>query len=177
MDEVLTRFLHNAGREAAELNRRSDVVRLAPVSPDPVETYCCEFRLRYLRPNGSGDIEVAPGPILALIRFPLDYLCPVGPPLGLRVVALLTADVLHPNVRGPYVCLGGGFRPATALSVLVMEMYDVLSYRNYTLDHNALNPAAAEVLRGRPGLLAGLQAPALFPRKSGSPLRIEVTPA
>jgi hypothetical protein len=154
-----------------ELADESDVLRVLPCPPLPPAAYVCEFRVRYLRRAPSGLVEVAPGPVLAGLRFPEDYLRAADAHLYLKVASVLTPDLVHPNVLGPVVCLGSAFAPGTPVRVLLWELYEILAYRNLTLDErNALNPEACRLLREHAHFLNQLEAPPL--RRGRLPLRV-----
>lgn len=156
-DAVFATFLQRTVVESMDAAGESDILTLVPLPPLPPATYRCEFSVRYLRRIGAGLVEPAPGPVVAALHFPQDYLRSVDAHLGVRVVSLVTPDVVHPNVRGAAVCLGAGFAPGTPIRTLLWELYEILTYRNVTLDErNALDPEACRLLRARPELLAQL---------------------
>ncbi len=157
MDRVLYAFLENSHTEATALAEQSDILQLTPLPPLPPSVYLCEFAVPYLHRLPSGLVEIAPGPVQMVINFPEDYLRSTDPRLYLRVASLLTPDVTHPNLWGTAVCLGSEFAPGTPITVLLWELYDIVSYQNVTLDErNALNPEACRLLREHEGLLAQL---------------------
>lgn len=159
-DPVLASFLEAAMRDAARIAGASDVLAVVPLAPLPARTYRCVFDVRYLRRLPSGLVDVAPGPVVAAIHFPDDYLRALDRQLGLRVVSMLTPDVFHPNVRGAAVCLGSAFAPGTPIRWLLAELYEVITYRNLTVDErNALDPEACRFLRQQPALLGRLGDP------------------
>jgi hypothetical protein len=169
-DQVFMTFLHNTLIQAMELADESDVLRVIPRPPLPPAAYVCEFRVPYLRRTPSGIVEVAPGPVLAGLRFPEDYLRAADPHLFLKVASILT-PLVHPNILGPLVCLGSKFAPGTPVRMLLWELYEIVAYRNVTLDeHNALDPEACRLLREHPHLLGQLEAPPL--RRGRRPLHL-----
>jgi hypothetical protein len=173
VDPVLAAFLENTFAEVMALAETSDVLRIIPVPPRPHSSYVCEFLVPYLRRLPSGVVEVAPGPVLAGLHFPEDYLRSADPRLPLKVASVLTADFTHPNVWGAAVCLGSAFAPGTSITALLWELYDILTYRNITLDErNAVNPEACRLLREHTHLLARLTARPLVRKKRTIRIRI-----
>lgn len=172
-DRVYMAFLHNSLIQAMELAGESDVLRVVPRPPLPPAEYHCEFRVPYLRWLPSGLAEVAPGPVRAALRFPADYLRACDPHLAVRVASILTTDIAHPNILGPVVCLGAGFAAGMPIRALLWELYEIIAYRNITVDeHDALNPGACRLLREHRHLLDRLAAPPL--RRPRRPSRIAV---
>jgi len=158
MDPIFRAFLENTAREAGELAERSDVMTITPLPPAPTTTYLCEFDLSYLRRLPAGTVEIAGGPLGAVLHFPEDYLRSVDPHLYVKVASVLTPDMAHPNLLGGTVCLGSGFAPGTSITWLLWELYDIVSYQNVTFDErNALNPEACRLLREHRHLLDRLQ--------------------
>jgi hypothetical protein len=73
------------------------------------------------------------------------------------------------------VCLGGDFAPGTPLSGIVWELFEIVTYRNCTVDErNALNPEACRMVREYPLLLEQLAPPPLL--RAARPIRIAVRP-
>jgi hypothetical protein len=81
---------------------------------------------------------------------------------------------IHPNVLYGAVCLGRQFAPGTPIEALIWELFEIVTYRNCTLDHS-LNPEACRLIREYPWLLEGIGRPSLF--RSDRPIRISVRPA
>ena len=163
MDGVFRLFLENTYTEAMEFAARSDVLRIAPVGGSPPFSYACNFRVQYLQRLPSGTVEIHPGPVHCLIHFPNDYLRSTDPKFYMRVASVLTSDFVHPNVAGGIVCLGGGFAAGTPISELLWLLFQIVSYRNCTLDErNALNAEACRLLRACPELLLKADRPRLL---------------
>ncbi len=170
MDDMFRRFLEATAADAIELQRCSDVVALEGLPPRPASRYICCFRAPFLRRSADGTIAVDPGPITCSIRFPLDYLRCTDPHLFVRMATVLTPDLVHPNVLDGIVCLGARFAPGTPIHGVVWHLFEIVSYRNCTLDErNALNHQACRLLRSYPHLVERLDRPRLFrPRRSES---------
>jgi hypothetical protein len=88
------------------------------------------------------------------------------------VAAVATPDIVHPNIRGPGVCLGSAFRAGTGLAVILRELYEIFTYANYNLV-SSLNPEACRLLRAHRHLLESL-APLPLVRRSLN-LHVKVT--
>lgn len=164
MDRTFEHFLENTASDAAELQRTSDLVVLDPLPPSPPSRYLCRFSVAYLRRTPAGTVAIDPGPVNCCIRFPGDYLRCVDSRLFIRVASVLT-PVLHPNIFEGIVCLGAGFAPGTPIRAVVWQLFQILTYRNCTVDErNALNGEACRLLRMYPELLQRLDRPRLFKR-------------
>jgi hypothetical protein len=163
VDRIFRTFLENTAADAAELQKRSDVVALDPLPPQPPSRYSCAFRVPYLRRQPSGIVEIVEGPVLCGISFPDDYLRSADPSLYVKLASVLNSGFLHPNVLLGSVCLGSRFAPGTPIGELVWELFEIVTYRNCTVDErNALNPEACRLLREYPALLDRLERPPLF---------------
>lgn len=175
MDQVYLKCLENSYAEAMRLAERSDVLKLTPIPPFPPGGYLCEFQTPHLRLLPDGVVRVERGLVTAGVVFPEDYLRSTDPRLYLRVASVLTPfDLLHPNVRGGVVCLGAAFAPGTALTALLWELYEIVSYQNFTLDErNALNPTACRLLRQHPELLSGLKPEPFLRRRHGMQVSVK----
>ncbi len=170
-DQVFLAFLHNTLIQALALAEVSEILHIFPLPPLPPSRYLCVFQLPYLRRLPSGVVDVAAGPVQAGVSFPEDYLYAADPHLYLKVASMLTQDFVHPNVRGSAICLGAAFAPGTPIRALIWELYDILAYRNVTLDErNALNPEACRLLRAHPNLLDRLEVRPLRRRAKSVPI-------
>jgi hypothetical protein len=166
MDGTYQRFLENTRIEASELEGKSRLFRLHGMPPSPSSRYQLTFDLAYLRRTASGTVERANGPVHCLLHFPGDYLRSADPKLYLKVAFMLTSQFVHPNVRDGSICLGVNFAPGSPITAVVWQVFDIVTYRNNTVDErNALNPEACRLLRARPELIDQLDRPPLFGRK------------
>lgn len=175
-DQVFTAFLHHALIDAMELADESDHLRVIPVPPLPASRFFCEFALPYLQRLPSEVVAVAPGPVLAGIHFPPDYLSSGDQRLGMMVASVLTPDIVHPNISGAgMVCLGTSLWPGTPIRDILWHLHEVLAYRVMSLDEgNALNPTACRLLREHADLLGGLEYRPL--RRRRRPFTVTVEP-
>jgi hypothetical protein len=163
MDATFRRFLENTAADALALQERSDVVALQALPPAPASRYLCSFRAPFLRRLPAGTVTIDPGPIDCTIRFPSDYLWCADPRLFIRVAAVMTPGFVHPNVLDGIVCLGAAFAPGTPIRGVVWQLFEIVTYRNCTLDErNALNYEACRLLRSYPDLIEKLARPCLF---------------
>jgi hypothetical protein len=173
-DVIFQRFLDNAAAEAEDLADRSDVLSVH-TDPRAPATFWCEFAVPYLQRLAGGLVGIHPGPVLAAVHFPPDYLRSTDPHLYLHVAAVATPRVAHPNIRGSGVCLGSAFRAGTRLGIILRELYEIFTYSNYSLvESNSLNPEACRLLRAHGHLLEDL-APRPFVRRTPH-LRVRVSP-
>jgi hypothetical protein len=161
MDHVFRSFLENTAADAAALQQKSDVVALTPVPPLPPSKYECTLRVPYLRRLPTGTVDIDPGPVRCTISFPEDYLRSTDPRSFAKVASISSPGFTHPNVLLGNVCLGSRFAPGTPIEALLWELFEIVTYRNCTLDHS-LNQEACRLIREYPSLLAGLGRPSLF---------------
>ncbi len=138
-DTVFDAFLDAQRQAAEELNERSDLLTVLPFGRN---RFVLEFRCKGLIRTRDGTVREGSEFHVGL-RFPPDYLRHVNP---LQVVTwLYPANVWHPNVRPPAVCLGH-IAPGTPLVDLAFHLYEMIALYNYAT-HDALNAEAAQWLR------------------------------
>ena len=174
MDQIFLAFLENTAADAAELQQKSDLLTLRGIPPMPASKYECCFRVPYLRRMPTGIVVMDPGPVHFTITFPNNYLRSTDPSLGMRVAFIASPGFLHPNVLSGAVCLGGQFAPGTPIEALAWELFEIVTYRNCTLDH-ALNQEACRLIREYPSLLEAMGRPSL--RRSDRSVHVSVRPA
>ena len=174
MDRVFQTFLENTADDALELQEKSDVLVLTPIPPLPPSRFGCTFQVPYLQRLSTGTVEIHPGPVHCAITFPEDYLRSTDPKLFMKMASVLSSGFLHPNVSPVgNVCLGADFAPGTPIGALVWELFDIVTYRNCTVDErNALNPEACRLVREYPSFLEKLTPPSLV--RPARPIRIAV---
>jgi hypothetical protein len=176
MDHVFRTFLENTAQDAAELQGKSSVVILAPLPPLPPSRYCCTFQVPYLRRGLSGIVHIDAGPVVCGISFPEDYLRSTDRGLFMKVASVLSPGFLHPNVLHGSVCLGNRFAPGTPIGALVWELYEIVTYRNCTVDErNALNAEACRLVREHPSLVDQLGRPPLLRSKNAIEIAVRPT--
>lgn len=77
------------------------------------------------------------------ITLGIDY--PERPP-----TILWQTPIFHPNIKPPYVCiLGEAWKPKKLLDELVLQMGEMIQYKNYNV-HDPLDRDAAEWVRKNP---------------------------
>lgn len=136
-ERIFEGFLSRQLEDARNLNAASDLVELQPLGGPLPDRYLVRFRCRGLvREHGHvrehDDFVVG-------IRFPADYLHVYD---AWRVVIWLEpANVFHPNVQPPGICLGW-MQPATDLRDLVHQCFDIISF-NKLSTRDPLNQQAA----------------------------------
>jgi hypothetical protein len=168
MDHVFRTFLENTASDAAALQQKSAVVAVDPLPPIPPSRYVCTFRVSYLRRLPTGIVDISPGPVWCGISLPEDYLRSTDPRLFLKIASIGNADFLHPNVLSGAICLGSHFAPGTPIDALIWELFEIVTYRNCTVDErNALNPEACRLLREHPSVMEKLPRPPLFQSERG----------
>lgn len=165
MDRVFDAFCLAAQRDAETLTAQSDVLTVLALPPQPPSHFLVQFRVPYLRRTPRNTIDIAPGPVEAVVHFPADYLLGTTPQLWFRVAMITTPDFVHPNVREGVVCLGAQFNPGTSLRVLIRALYDLVSYQTMTLDErNAMDAETCRAIRADPHILSSLPPPSLTRR-------------
>lgn len=176
MDHIFQAFLKHTAEDTAELQRKTDVVILEPLPPFPPSRYRCTFLVPYLRRLPSGTVDIDVGPVLCEISFPEDYLRSTDPKLFMKIASILNPDFLHPNVLLGSVCLGSAFAPGTPIHALIGELFDIVTYRNCTVDeHDALNPEVCRLVREHRSLVDKLGRRSLY--RSDRRIQIAVRPA
>jgi hypothetical protein len=145
MDRILENFLSSQMEEGLELAAASDIVDLLPLDGPPPQHYVAEFHCRGLVRTEDGQIRhwdhFAVG-----IHLPDDYLRSVDPFAVLRWLSPPSREhpttfVWHPNisVKAPIIC-AGKIAPGTSLTSLLHQLYEIISYQNYTPnEYDALN--------------------------------------
>jgi hypothetical protein len=177
-DKVLTRFLQNSFWKATKLLAESDVLSIIDLEGDPPFLFLLGFNniSHLIKDPEREEVVSLMSPVFANIFFPPDYLRSVDPALYLKMVAIPDQGFFHPNVKLPHgwVCLGHDFLPGTDLSDLIFHLYDIITYRNVTVDErDALNPEACRYLRQNPEVIAGLKNPPLRRRKLNVQVKVE----
>jgi hypothetical protein len=128
-DRIRTAFLERQHAEALALTAASDLVALVPLPGTPPERYLLQLRCTGLVRLPSGEIAEADRFLLG-IWFPDDYLRRADP---FHVVTWLEpANVFHPNVRPPFVCLGR-VAAGTPLVDLAYRAFELVTYRRVTM--------------------------------------------
>jgi hypothetical protein len=126
---------------------------------EPPQRYVARFACRGMIKRPLAEPEEVNQVFVVGIYLPDDYLrVPPSSPAGAGdygrqsgvatnpVVNILSPlSVFHPNVLGPYLCLGR-MRGGTSLVDILFQTYEILSYQKWTA-HDGLNEAACEWAR------------------------------
>jgi hypothetical protein len=139
-DKIFAAFLNRQFEEGMALAGQSDVLRLVPGGPAPVQRYVARFDCRLLRRGSDGTVVESTGAEVG-IYFPDDYLRRTDP---YQILLWLSPkDAWHPNIasRAPAICLGR-LGPGTRLVEILYQLYEIITYQRYAT-HDALNPDAA----------------------------------
>lgn len=140
-DPVFERFL-DAQRDAAlAFAADSDIVRLFPVAPD---RFLVNFHTTSLAGDPTGGLREVTEITVGIQFFP-HHLREYNPG---TVTILDPPDLWHPNLRGPFVCLGH-LNAGISITDLLHQLYDVFRWENYAM-HDALNREASAWARHQP---------------------------
>lgn len=122
------------------LDRASDLLKLQPIGePDEVQRYLAEFRCRGLVKAADGRVTEANRFLVGLF-FPDDYLRRADVPTVLTW--LEPFNVLHPNIRPPFICVGR-LVPGTGLVDLLYQIFEIITWHKFnpreddSLNHQA----------------------------------------
>jgi len=142
---IMQLFLEKQEAEGLALAARSDLIEVAPIGERPYQRFIVRFFCKTLLKTREGIYEYDRVDIG--IQFPLDYWQRAEPP---EVVTLLgPANVFHPNVRFPFVCVGS-LNPGTSLVDLIYQIYEILTFQKVTMrEDDALNGEACIWARQR----------------------------
>lgn len=118
------------------LAEASDLLDLKPLGPSHAPAaYLARFHCRGLVRCAGRVMEH--DDFLLGIRFPDDYLTHFD--TGRVLTWCEPPQVLHPNIRTPYVCVGR-MLPATPLVDLLYQVHEIITYQNVDMqERNALN--------------------------------------
>jgi hypothetical protein len=146
MDEIFRSFLERETEAALALAAQSDILDVLPMGPPPAQRFMTRFRCTGLVRDPRGHIAEASQFLIAL-WIPDDFLRRLNP---LEIVSIVEPqNVFHPNVADglPFMCLGH-LRPGTPIVDILFQIFEVLTYQNFTCsEHNALSHAACQWTR------------------------------
>lgn len=145
MDLVFQKFLEANWQHAKELASASDMVELMPLGSAPPRVVLARFHAGCYIKTPSG-IRVRKGFTVGY-RFPEQYLSSshVMPLEALQF--LEPANVFHPNIRPPGICLGLALKPGTELRELLFRVYELVTYQRRSNPADPLNPEACQWVR------------------------------
>ena len=144
MDTITKLFLETQQRDAIELAAESDLIEVTPLDLQRlVITFRCHGLVLDARDRVREHDYFRVG-----IWLPESYLREANP--AQILTWLEPAEVWHPNIRSPYVCLGK-IAPGTPLVDLIHRCFELISFENVTMrEDDALNgPACAWARRNR----------------------------
>ena len=135
IDPIFESFLAAERRAGLALAGQSDLLVLQPLDGPPTQRYVAIYRCEGL--THEGDQVVQGDHWMFHINLHDGYLRRVD---TRRVLTVLT-PLFHPNVYGPLICLGRGIRPGMSLTDLLFQIYEIISYQNFS-PHDGLNEQA-----------------------------------
>jgi len=137
-DRIRTRFLERQLEEGMALAAASDRLDLRPLGPHPAPAYVARFACRGLVRRGGQVLEHEAFHVG--IHFDEAYLRRFD---TARVLTWLApAEIFHPNVARPYVCVGR-MLAGTPLVDLLYQVFEVITYQNVEMrEPNALDHEA-----------------------------------
>jgi hypothetical protein len=173
-DPILEGFLSSCPADADYICQNSDCIRISPDASSgvPPRTYqgILKGAQHYVR-DPQGAIVVSDRPIHFSIGLADDYLKSLDDNLQFRVVST-SRHLVHPNVCGGVVCLGGRFRPATRLRSVVEQFYAIATSRVAATGHPFDLPAA-EFYLDHMDVIRGFQSEPLWRRPLSTRTRVE----
>jgi hypothetical protein len=146
MDLVFQSFLERQSEDVRALAAASDIVDVLPMGPPPAQRFMARFRCTGLVRDAHGQIVEA-NEFLTAIWLPDDFLRRLSPVEIVTIVHPL--GVFHPNVPDglPFMCLGD-LRPGTPLVDIIFQIFEILTYQNFTCrEDRALSHAACQWTR------------------------------
>ena len=169
-DPILSGFLEDSLSKGCRLVEQSKNFTLLPdPSTYPPLQYILLFHdIEYLSYDPGHSIEKVKGTIHVIVKFPANYLRSMDPLLYAKIATVLEQDFFHPNVYSSIgtICLGHQFLPGTPLDSLTWHIFDIITYRNFTVNENdALNPQACRFIRENPGIIKTLNNESLRGRR------------
>ena len=136
MDETTTLFLEAQRCDALALAAQSDLLDLTALD---LQHYVATYRCRGLVRDARCEVREHDRFTLG-IWLPESYLRDVKP--AQILTWLDPADVWHPNIGPPFVCVGR-IAPGTPLVDLLHRCFEVISFENVTMrEDDALNRVA-----------------------------------
>ena len=144
MDKILEHFLETQRRDALALAEASDLLELVPID---LQRYGAIFHCRGLVREASGEVREHDRFAVG-IWLPETYLRDANP--AQILTWLDPAEVWHPNIRPPYLCLGK-ITPGTPLVEILHRCFELITYQDVTMrEDDALNgPACVWARRHR----------------------------
>ncbi len=161
-DPILASWLESQQSEALALAAESDILEIRPFDGPPATRYYVVLHCRGLVRAANEEVRETDRFAVGILFTP-DYLRYVNP--ALIVTILEPLSVWHPNVYGPFLCLGH-IAPGTGIVDLLYQVYEILTWTKATpLEYDALNPAACAWARANGGRLPVDRRPLRRPRR------------
>ena len=140
MDRIFASWLERQRRDALELSAASDHLT---IDPEPGMRPASRFIAQFSAPTmvRTNDEVRRIEAFTVLIQFPPSFLRSAHD-AGQIVNVIEPNQVWHPNVMGPFICLGH-IAPGTGLIELIFQVYEILTFQKLTpreddaLNHNA----------------------------------------
>jgi hypothetical protein len=144
IDVVFRSFLARQFEEGMKLASSSDLLDLVSLGESPPDRYVAVFRCKGLVLSPQS-VPVEADRFHVGIWFPSDYLRRADP---FQVLTWLQpAEVFHPNIKSPAVCIGP-IAPGTTLVNLLYRLFEVVTFREVTtIEDNALDLEACAWVR------------------------------
>ena len=135
-DRIFDGFLNRQWEDGMALASASDLLELLPVSGNPPSRYIAQFHGKGLVCGTDGKVHELTHCAVG-ISFPSDYLRHCNP---FEVLTWLgPANVFHPNIRFPVICVGL-LEPGTTLVEILHRIFEIVTYQKVTMrEDDALN--------------------------------------
>jgi hypothetical protein len=153
MDNVFKTYLAETLKTAEQLQAQSDILELAPLSVGGrlPQQYLARFCCRGLVRDAGGRVVPGEGPFDVGITFPDHYLRGGVKPWDV-LSWLAPANVFHPNIMPPAVCVGEQFFDThPTLLEICYQLYALISYGKWA-SHHGLNEPACQWARNHQDL-------------------------
>jgi hypothetical protein len=145
-DDILDSFLRHEIERARQLAAASAVLTFTLEPVDLPRRFVAEYRCQGLVREPDGTIHEADRWLVG-ISIPDNYLR--GPTVDpFRILTWLgggSADVFHPNIRSPLICIGR-LDPGMDFQFLLYQLYEIITWQKFQLA-DCLNPEAAQWAR------------------------------
>jgi hypothetical protein len=143
-DPIFQNFLRDQHARALALAAASDILQVWTDGSEFPQRYVARFHCRSVVISPGSEPRPAESDFEFGLRLPDDYLREPEPQ---QVVMVFRPWVIyHPNVSGPFICLGrlaGG----TPLTDILFQIYEIISFQKWSA-HDGLNEEACEWARG-----------------------------
>jgi hypothetical protein len=139
MHPIVRNFLAVQQQAGSELAAASDLLDLKALDGPPAQHYLATFTCKGVVRTDDGGFAIAERFDIGLY-IPEDFLECAEP--GRMLFLFGPSNVLHPNIRPPFICPGRIY-PGMPLVELLHQLFEMLTMRKLSFDEgNALNPSA-----------------------------------